>query len=184
MIDLDIVKGDLKNVRGGWVFLIETSKEDRLSVVLGVLKLMTEVNVPAIVLDAHMPYVQLKEMYENAGLNINKIFVLDTMTKSKNPQVVNSARVAYITNPVALNETILSLNEVLQMINKDKFVTMDSLDSFAKYSQNTDFAKFVHSILTTIRLNGSGGFLVNVAGEINDDLRSELAQFVDKVVHL
>ena len=50
------------------------------------------------------------------------------------------------------------------------------------YNQPDIFARFVHSILTEMRINGANGLLISLEGETNKEVSAEIAQLCDKVI--
>lgn len=46
------------------------------------------------------------------------------------------------------------------------------------------FARFIHSILTRMRINGIGGLLISISDRTNREIRAEIAQLCDKVIKI
>jgi len=46
----------------------------------------------------------------------------------------------------------------------------------------TAFGKFVHCLLTKMRLLGAGGILLSLETETNKEVRAEIAQLCDRVI--
>jgi hypothetical protein len=46
------------------------------------------------------------------------------------------------------------------------------------------FARFVHNVLTKMRLKGVGGILISLQNTSNKEIRAEIAQLCDKVIKI
>ena len=52
------------------------------------------------------------------------------------------------------------------------------------HNNHSVFARFIHSILTKMRINGVGGVLVSLQDYSNKEIRSDIAQLCDKVIKI
>jgi len=72
----------------------------------------------------------------------------------------------------------------MKKLNGKKFVFFDSLTTMLIHNEPYVFARFIHSILTRMRLNGVGGVLISLTDSSNYDIRAEIAQLCDKVIKI
>ncbi len=90
--------------------------------------------------------------------------------------------VLHLENASSLTEISLAINNVIGKIKNKKFVFVDSITTMLIHNKPELFARFVHSILTKMRVNKINGFLVSLENETNKEVRAEIAQLCDKVV--
>ena len=90
----------------------------------------------------------------------------------------------FIDNLSALTDISLSINERINATQGKKFIFFDSLNTMLIHNKPYVFARFVHSILTKMRLNGVGGLLVSLEDNTSREIRAEIAQLCDKVIRI
>src|SRR3989344_1867517 len=184
MTDLKIIQDELSNLQPGWIILLETEPNLALEVSLKALKLLTEKGYVGIIISASRPYVNLMAQYRNVKMDESKIFVLDVITKSQGGTPAESANVLYLDNVAALTEISISMKKAIELIIGNKFVFIDSINTMLIHTPPEVFLRFIHSILTKLRLEGINGFLISIVGETKDDVRAEIAQLCDKVIRV
>ena len=92
----------------------------------------------------------------------------------------------YFSNDIfyALTDISLFITERLKNTNGKKFVFFDSITTMLIHNEPYVFARFIHSILTRMRLSGAGGLLISLAEKTNREVRAEIAQLCDKVIKI
>ena len=183
MIDIKKLEEELSNLPEGSIVLLETSAENSFELSMALMGILTNRNDNGIVLSASRPYVNLVSMYQKNNIDLNKIFILDLVSKSQNGEVEQD-NVLFLENVSALTDISLSLNERFKMNNGKKFVFIDSITTMLIHNKPYVFARFIHSVLTRMRLNGVGGVLISLSDKTNGDVRAEIAQLCDKVIRI
>jgi len=183
MIDIEKLKEELRNLPEGMIVLLETSADRSFEISLASVSVMTNKNDNGIIVSASRPYLNLVNMYQNNDIDTGKIFVLDCISKSQNAEV-EAENVRYVDNVSALTNISLALNDCIQTIDGKKFIFIDSISTMLIHNKPYVFARFMHSILTKMRLNGIGGILIFLENKSNREVRAEIAQLCDKVIKI
>jgi hypothetical protein len=183
MIDIKKLEEELNNLPEDSIVLLETSADTSLETSIASMKFLANKNDKGIVLSANRPYVNLMNLYEKNEIDINKMFILDLISKNQNGSA-QADNVLFLENISALTDISLSLNDCMKTINGKKFVFIDSITTMLIHNQPYVFARFIHSILTKMRLNGVGGVLVSLDNKTNKDVRAEIAQLCDKIIKI
>jgi hypothetical protein len=61
---------------------------------------------------------------------------------------------------------------------------IDSITTMLIHNKPHVFARFIHSVLTKMRLNGTGGLLISLKDKTSREVRAEIAQLCDKVTKM
>ena len=78
----------------------------------------------------------------------------------------------------------VSLHDSIKKIKGNKFVLIDSINTMLIHNKPDIFARFMHGILTRIRLYNINGILIAIESETNREVRAEIAQLCDKITHI
>jgi len=183
MLDIKKLKTDLENIPEDFIILIETSAENAFNVTLAALKILTEKNDCGIIISSNRPYVNLMSNYKRNDINTDKVFILDLISKNQNGHI-NGENVMFLENASSLTHISLSVNEYVKKSNGRKFFFIDSITTMLIHNDPYVFARFIHSILTRMRINGVGGLLVSLTDRTNREVRAEIAQLCDKVIKI
>ncbi len=176
------VKNKLKSVKSEWIILLETSADDMSEVGISSLKTMLGKGKKGIVISTSKPCKNVLDVYEENGVDTKKIFIIDTICKtqtSKPPEIDN---VLHVESSSSLTDISISLNEVMNSLKGDSFAFLDSVTSMLIHNKPKTFSKFIHSILTKMRMKGVGGILLSLEKETPKDVRAEIAQLCDKII--
>jgi hypothetical protein len=184
MTDIKKIEAELRSLPEGWVVLLETSGEKLLEISLAVIKLLTGKNYNGIILSASRPYSNLTSLYTKNNIDTKKIFVLDCISKSQSRKQEKSGNVLYMENACDLTNILISINDYTKKIKGNKFVFIDSITTMLIYNQPNIFARFIHSVLTGMRMKGINGLLISLEEEKNKEVRAEIAQLCDKVLRI
>ncbi|PKL68489.1 MAG: hypothetical protein CVV30_11300 [Methanomicrobiales archaeon HGW-Methanomicrobiales-1] len=137
-----------------------------------------------LVITTNQPYDILKKNYEKEGIAMEKIFVVDTVTKyamGHDHEPVKNCR--FVNNPADLTGIGIAVTESLSELQGKKVsLLLDSVNSMLIYITSHHITKFVHFISNKLRLmNFSGIFLVVEKG-LDPDVLTQLITFVDEVI--
>jgi hypothetical protein len=183
MIDYNKLEHELSKLPQDSIVLIETSAEHAFEASMASIKLLSDKYDNGIIISASRPYINLVSNYKKNDIDINKIFILDCISK-KYDDVKDSDSVIFLENASSLTDISLSLGERIQMIDGKKFIIFDSINTMLIHNKPYIFARFIHDILTKMRLYRIGGLLISLEDKTNKDIRAEIAQLCDKVIKL
>ena len=177
MIDTKKLAKEFNNLGEGAIVLIETTAEKILEVNLAAVKWLSEKKYIQIILSTSRPCTNLLKLYKENGIDISKLTIVCTQCQEK-----NSNNVIHIQGNSSLTEIALSLNKCMERIKDKKFIFIDSINTMLIHNQPNTLTKFIHSILTKMRINNVSGLLISLEAETNKEVRAEIAQLCDKVI--
>ncbi len=182
MINEKKLKKELSNLPEGWIVLLETTAEDAFKAGLAATKILVNKEYKAIILSASRPCSNLLELYKKNSIDIKKIFVLCCVCKSQGIKPKEYENVLHLENATALTNISLSLNKAIELIKGNKFIFIDSITTMLIHNKPDILTKFIHSILTKMRMNKISGLLISLEEETNKEVRAEIAQLCDRVI--
>lgn len=183
MIDTKKLEEELKSLPDDSIILLETSAENSFETSMASVKLLADKNDSGIILSASRPYVNLMNVYQRNDIDASKMFILDCVTKDNNGNEKDD-NVVFLENTSDLTNISLSLNKQMKTTNGKKFVFVDSITSMLIHNKPHVFARFVHSVLTRMRVNGTGGVLISLEDKTDREVRAKIAQLCDKVIKI
>ena len=183
MDDIKILEEELSNIPDEYIILLETTAEKAFEIGTASVKLLAEKHDRGIIISANRPYANLVNIYEKNNIDTSKMFFLDCVSKDHDADIP-ADNVVFIENVSALTDISLSINERINMPNGKKFLFLDSIPTMLIHNKPYVFARFVHNILTKMRLNGVGGLLISLQDKTNREIRAEIAQLCDKVIKI
>ncbi len=179
------IKKEFDNLPDGWIVLLETSAEKSLEISLSALyHLVTEKNYIGIVLSASRPYKNLVQLYQHKGIDTSRILFLDCISKSQSLDIDQTGNVLYLDSVSDLTNISLALKGSMEKIQGNKFVYIDSITTMLIHNTPEMFARFIHGILTKMRIQGISGLLISLEDETDKEIRAEVAQLCDRIVKL
>lgn len=184
MIDIKKLEEEIKDLPEDSIILLETSAENLFETSNISLKLFSDRNDTGIVVSSNRPYSNLLNIYKKNNIDVSKMFILDCVSKNLNGHKDDVKNVLFMENVSSLTDISLSIHDKISLNNGRKFVFFDSINTMLIHNQPYVFARFVHSILTKMRLKGVGGVLIALEDKTNREIRAEIAQLCDKVIKI
>jgi KaiC/GvpD/RAD55 family RecA-like ATPase len=141
-------------------------------------------NYYVLVITTNQPYDILKRNYEKGGVDMEKISVVDTVTKyamGHDHEPVKNCR--FVNNPADLTNIGIAVTEALSDLQGKKVsLLFDSVNSVLIYISSQNSTKFIHFITNKLRLKNFSGIFLAVEKGLDPDLLIQLTTFVDKVI--
>lgn len=175
----------LRKVPKDFVVLINVSAEDYLRTNIEVLKVLTnEDKLPGVYITVNKPYDTIKRVLDESGVDTQKIFFIDCITKLAGGEC-KAKNVLCLDTPQNLTGLGVAMGEAIRSIpDKDKFLFMDSLSTLLLYHNMGTVSKFSHFLTGRMRVWGLRGILMAVEKETDPKFTDQLSQFCDTVVNL
>jgi hypothetical protein len=183
MVNISKLKSALNKLSDGTIVLLETTADKSFETALASLAYMTSNSDNGIIISASRPYVNLMKVFQKNKINTSRIFILDLISKSQAADV-DANNVMYLDNVSSLTNISLAINDCIKKIPGKKFVFIDSITTMLIHNEPYVFARFIHSILTRMRIHGVDGILVSLEDKTNREIRAEIAQLCDKVIKI
>ena len=162
------------------IVLVETASEKYQQVNFEVLSILTKNSLAVIVISASRPYANFLDCCKKKKIPDQKLFVLDCISKSHG-LVKEEERVMYLENASMLTGISLGLTGAIQKIDGKKSVFIDSISSLLIHNQPATFARFVHGLLTKMRISQVPVVLIALE-DTPKEILAEIVQLCDKVI--
>jgi hypothetical protein len=183
MIDEKILENELLNLPDGWIILLETKAEKSFETGLTATQILTKHDYQGIIISASRPYKNLVTIYTQKKISLNKLVIIDCISKSQDADIP-AENAIFLENVSALTNISISVNELINQIQGKKFVLLDSISTMLIYNHPQIFARFIHNILTKIRLKGISGLLLSLDADIDKNVKAEIMQLCDKTIKI
>lgn len=153
---------------------------------MDLIRLLLSKDYYVLVVTANQPYDILKKNYEKAGIPLDRIFFVDTVTKyalGKDHDPVPNCR--FISNPADLTDLGIAVTGILSE-NKEKKISLlfDSVNAMLIYISSQNITRFIHFVTNKLRLMNFSGIFLAVEKGLDPDLLVHLTTFVDQVIDL
>jgi hypothetical protein len=177
------IEESLKSLPQDCIVYLETSPEKAFEVSTAVMKYFSKKNDKGIIISANRPYLNLLSVFKKNKIEASKLVILDGLSKSQNADEP-AENVVFIDNLSALTDISLAVDEHINHTQNSKFLFVDSLTTMLIHNKPIVLARFIHNILTKMRLKGVGGVIISLKDNSNPDVRADIAQLCDKVLRI
>jgi len=182
----------IKNLPTNKIVLFFINPVNYMDVNLEIVKIITIQNkFSGIYITVNRPFTTLVEIMKKKGIDTDKIFFIDCITKMvPTPKGVSlltkkqyevTENCIFIPSPSRLTEIGLALSEALAGMKepKSKFLYLDSLSTLLIYNDIETIAKFIHFLTTRVRLFGIVGIIMSIEKKVDERLFSILSEICD-----
>ncbi len=184
MIFQQKLEDELNKLPEGWIVIIETRAEESTEVTLESLNILIQRGYRGIVISANRPYQNLIDIYNQSGIDTKKIYVVDCISKAYGVDLEDAENVVYVQNVASLTDLSVSLNKMIGEVDGKRFIFIDSITTMLIHNRPEVFVKFIHSILTKMRIHKISGLLLSLETETDTEIKAEILQLCDKVIKL
>jgi len=176
------LEDEIRKLPEGWIMLLETTAEDSMEVTLTALKILTGSDYEGIIISASRPYNNLAQIYKQNGIDVGKLHFIDCISSAYSKPDKGNDRVVYVDNVASLTDLSVAINNMIQEVTGKKFIFIDSITTMLIHNKPEVFVKFVHSVLTKMRVHSISGLLISLEVEMDKSIKAEITQLCDKVV--
>jgi hypothetical protein len=173
-----------KDMEENQLFLIMSSAANLRNKNIELIKTCIESDHYVLVITTNQLYEILKKNYEKNGISMEKIYVIDAVTKyarGSEPGPVKNCR--FISNPSNLTDMGIAVTESLKELEGKKTCLLyDSLNSSLIYISSQNVTKFIHFVTSKLRLMNFSGIFLAVEKGLDPDVLTKLTLFVDVVI--
>ena len=166
------------------LYLVMASASNIRNKNIELIKMLLARDYNVLVITTNQPYDVLKKNYERDGIAMEKVFIVDTVTKyalGHDHEPVTNCR--FINNPADMTSIGIAVTESLSGL-KGKKVSMlfDSVNSMMIYISSQNITKFIHFVTNKLRLLNFSGMFLAVEKGLDPDVLTQLTTFVDEVI--
>lgn len=177
-----VLMQELQNHSPGWAILFETRNESVLDVGIDAIKFLTDENYNVLVLSASRPYPNLIRLYKKKNIDTKRIFVLDCISNTHGTKLEENSNVRYLQSPSDLTRIAIQMTELFKKITGKNVLFIDSITTLLIHNKPGTFVRFIHHILTKMRINDISTLLISVETEANAEVTTEIAQLCDAII--
>jgi archaellum biogenesis ATPase FlaH len=147
---------------------------------------IVEKKFAGIYITVNKPYDILVEYLKKNKIDTENIFFIDAISESVSDDIKMTNDCLFIPSPERLTDLAIALTQTLEsMKNKEnKFIFIDSLSTLLIYNSFDVVAKFVHFIVSRLRLFGLVGILISIEKQIDEKMTSILIEMCDEIVEV
>jgi len=151
---------------------------------IDIIRDMTENGFHTIIITTNSPYTILRKDYEKQGIDISRLHFIDAITKyAIGKETEGAVNCRFVNNPSNLTEMGIAVTETLKAINDTKVcVLLDSVNSMLIYISSVQLIKFIHFIISKLRILEISGVFLAVEKGIDPTTLSQLESFVDEII--
>lgn len=166
------------------IYLIMSSATEIRNKNIELIKLLLEKGYDVLVITTNQPYDIIKKYYEMNGISMEKIFVVDTVTKhamGHDHEPVKNCR--FVANPSDMTAIGIALTESLSGLKGRKVsLLFDSINAMLIYISSQNITRFIHFVTNKLRLMGFSGIFLAVEKGLDPDVLTQLTTFVDGII--
>ena len=182
MIDKKKLAKEFNNLEKWAIVLIETTASKILEVHLAAVKWLSDKKYTQIILSTSRPCKNLLSLYKKNNIDISKLMILCTCCQETEKDKQENGRVIHMSSSSSLTDISISLSICMESMKDKQFVFIDSINTMLIHNEPNTLVKFIHSILTKMRINNVSGLLISLEAETNKEVRAEIAQLCDKII--
>jgi len=167
------------------LFIIDAKKYHKIHP--KVLKMIIEEKCFAgIYITINKPYNTLIKYLKENRINTKNIFFIDAISRVAGGTIRMTKDCLFIPSPTQLTDLGIALTQALESMKHkgNKFIFLDSLSTLLIYNPFEVTAKFVHFIITRLRVFGLVGLIISIEKQIDERMLNILIEMCDKVVEV
>jgi hypothetical protein len=141
-------------------------------------------NLHCIVICVNQPAGFLTDFYQKNGVDPKRIFFIDAITQYATGAVVDCPdNCRFIPKPNDLTAMGIAVTTILKKFeHENNVIFLDSVNAMLIHSSSTDLLKFIHFVISKLRIMNIAGILLAVEKGLDPVLLSQLTTFADELV--
>jgi hypothetical protein len=155
-------------------------RENTLQMIKGIQK----GNPHIILICVNQPAAFLLDFYQRNGVDTRRIFFIDAITQYAIGSAEESTDTCkFVSKPNDLTAIGIAVTTTLKKFEKEKTVIfLDSVNAMLIHTSSADLLKFIHFIISKLRIMNIAGILLAVEKGLDPILLSQLTTFADETV--
>jgi archaellum biogenesis ATPase FlaH len=151
---------------------------------LQMIRAIQKENLQIILICVNQPAAFLMDFYQRNGIDTRGIFFIDAITQYAAGRVTESyVNCRIIAKPNDLTEIGIAVSTTLKKFEKEKAVIfLDSVNAMLIHSSSADLLKFIHYIISKLRIMSIAGVLLAVEKGLDPVLLSQITTFADELI--
>ena len=150
---------------------------------LGMIKHLTDKNVPGVYITLNKPYETMQKVFKNEKIDTEIIIFIDAVTQTAGGNIEKTDKCLFIGSPDNLSDMSVAMDQAVRALpSKEKFVFFDSLSTLLIYNNVETVSRFVHFLAGKMRVWKVKGIIVSLRKNQDKELIDALMQFCDVVL--
>jgi len=139
-----------------------------------------------IIIAVNNPSAYLVELYRKNGIDTDKLWFIDAITRYAIGQEEKSLEnCIYVNKPGDLTSLSIAVSEILKRKGAEKpIIFLDSVNAMLIYINTIDLSKFFHFVVSKLRILNISGIFLAVEKGLDPVLVSQLTSFADEVIDI
>ena len=137
-----------------------------------------------IVICVNQPASFIVDFYRRNNIDTSRIFFIDAITQYATgmaPENVENCR--FVSKPNDLTAIGIAITSMLKKFEGEKtLIFLDSVNAMLIHSSSSDLTKFIHFLISKLRIMNIAGILLAVEKGLDPVLLSQLTTFADELV--
>jgi len=167
------------------LFIIDPKKYQSIHVKIlkGIIKIK---KFSGIYITVNKPYDALIEYLKKNKIPTENIFFIDAISKSVSQEIRLTENCLFIPSPSHLTDLGIALTQALESMKekKSKFLILDSISTLLIYNDFETVAKFVHFIVSRLRIFELIGLIISVEKLLDERMINILMEMCDEVIEI
>lgn len=126
------------------------------------------------------PYTTMAEIFREKKISIDNFVFIDAVDKGAS---IKNKNVVYVSSPGALTEIDIEIHNILENKNVDGLI-VDSVSTLMIYENRTKVIKFLHDVMTLLRMKALFGLFVALKSDVDKNVTKDINMFVDKIIEI
>lgn len=174
---------EFKDLESPFVVLMLVKAASYMSSDLAAMSLFSkDSSKSGIYVSVNKPYEDIKKLLDKNKISTKRLFFVDMISKEIDSEKEEKENCFYIPSPTSLTDLGIVLEETANMMPGKKYLVLDTLSTLLVYNSLGTVEKFAHFITTKIRGWDMDGVIISLEKETSESLKSQLAQFCDKII--
>jgi hypothetical protein len=137
-----------------------------------------------IIICINQPATFLMDFYRKNGIDTSRIFFIDAITQYATGVVAECPdNCKFVAKPNDLTAIGIAVTTILKKFETEKTVIfLDSVNAMLIHSSSVDLSKFIHFVISKLRIMNIAGILLAVEKGLDPVLLTQLTTFADELI--
>lgn len=178
------IRERLKDLREGFLVLVVSPPEKYEATNTEILTMFcNEENLSGLYITVSRPYSALVGNLKSKGINVDKLFFIDLITKTAGCAPEREKNCLFISSPENLTDLGIAIDEAINADSTKKFLFLDTVSSLLLYNSAGTVKNFEEFITIRMRRGSLKGILISLDKD-EKEIIAFLSHFCDKFIIL
>ena len=166
-----------------WQIVVES--DTYADTIAGILNhLVNKKKIPGVYISLNRPFDVVKKKLEKT-IDIRWLIFIDGITNLTGIKPQKKDGCLFLSSLTNLTDIGITIDQAIDAINSDRiFILMDSLSTMSVYNDDDVVFKFMHYLVSRIRLKGISGVFIAIELEKGNDITKQLSLICDKTIEV